>query len=495
MTSKIENVTKKFISDKCDEKGNIKASNIDTKTKQGVKSLHDIVKKGELLVVPSDTLCNSVENYVSTVEHHVKNDPVIILEVLIERVLNGTTLQLGRILQMGEDHNHWDRTKQALNNKKCHVPVLSGMEKDHKQVEEGQQVPLRPCAGADEANNGQLSHTLAQIVAATAELVDKEVKSMCKSTDELIHGIEEEVNKQPNIKDLIIFSSDITAMFPSLDIPECAKVAADEFLNSDLVIENIEDEELGLYLAVAADKDRLEELGVSDCVHTYEGTGKHPGITTKEILDRTPSTKTLFTAPVRKPSEHESRLMFALALELMINTAMEGHMYSFNGKIRRQASGGAIGNSLTGALSALYMLFWVRKFKKKLITASAGVPDFVLYLMKLYVDDCNYCCEALPPGARLIDGKIEIVQSEVEKDKEIPKDVRTAKIILEIASSIAGFIKLTADAPSLHPSGFMPLLDVQANVVNNVCQYKFYRKPCASPLFIPAEVIYAVFSI
>ena len=46
-------------------------------------------------------------------------------------------------------------------------------------------------------------------------------------------------------------------MFPSLDIAECAKVAADEFLNSDLVIENIEDEKLGLFLAVAADKDRL----------------------------------------------------------------------------------------------------------------------------------------------------------------------------------------------------------------------------------------------
>ena len=108
MKSKIENVTKKFISDKCDEKGNIKASNIDTKTKQGVKSLHDIVKKGELLVVPSDTLCNSVENYVSAVEHHVKNDPVIILEdkARTERVLNGTTIQLGRILQMAEDYNH-----------------------------------------------------------------------------------------------------------------------------------------------------------------------------------------------------------------------------------------------------------------------------------------------------------------------------------------------------------------------------------------------------
>ena len=125
MKSKIENVTKKFINDKCDEKGNIKASNIDTKTKQGVKSLQDRVKKGELLVVPSDKsgkLCvNSVENYVAAMEPHVKNDPVITLEdkARTERVLNGTTLQLGRILQMGEDHNHWDRTRQALTNKRA----------------------------------------------------------------------------------------------------------------------------------------------------------------------------------------------------------------------------------------------------------------------------------------------------------------------------------------------------------------------------------------
>ena len=113
---------------------------------------------------------------------------------------------------------------------------------------------------------------------------------MCKSTDELIQGIEEEVNNQPDIKDLVIFSSYITAMFPSLDIAECAKVAADEFLISDLVIENIEDEVLGLFLVVAADKDRLRELGLSDFVHTYEGTGKHPGLTTEEILKITAKT-------------------------------------------------------------------------------------------------------------------------------------------------------------------------------------------------------------
>ena len=86
----------------------MKASNSDTKTKQGFKSLNDIVKEGELLVAPSDTLSNSVENYVSAMEPHVKNDPGITLKdkARTERVLKGTTLQLGRVLQIGEDHNH-----------------------------------------------------------------------------------------------------------------------------------------------------------------------------------------------------------------------------------------------------------------------------------------------------------------------------------------------------------------------------------------------------
>ena len=120
MKSRIDTVRENYVKKKCDEKGNIKASNVDTKTKQGIKSLQDRAKKGELLVVPSDKsgkLCvNSVENYVAAMEPHIKNDPVITLsdKNTTERVLNGTTLQLGRILKMGENHNHWDSTKHIL---------------------------------------------------------------------------------------------------------------------------------------------------------------------------------------------------------------------------------------------------------------------------------------------------------------------------------------------------------------------------------------------
>ena len=39
----------------------------------------------------------------------------------IERELNGHTLQLGRILDLGSNHKHWDRMKKALVNKACHA--------------------------------------------------------------------------------------------------------------------------------------------------------------------------------------------------------------------------------------------------------------------------------------------------------------------------------------------------------------------------------------
>ena len=46
-------------------------------------------------------------------------------------------------------------------------------------------------------------------------------------------------------------------------------------------------------------------------------------------------------------------------------------------------------------------------------------------------------------------GKIEIVQDQIEADRQIPGDIRTAKIMQEIGNSISSFIKLTVDTPSI----------------------------------------------
>ena len=176
--------------------------------------------------------------------------------------------------------------------------------------------------------------------------------------------------------------------------------------------------------------------------------------------------------------------MFKIAFEILIKVAMSEHMYSFNGDLRKQKAGGTIGNVLTCAVAVLFTVWWCQKFLDKVNEACRDLSDFVVYLLKIYIDDQNLACEALPPGARLMDGKVTIVESEVEGDVQVPDDQRTAKILLEIANSVSNFIKLTSDCPSLHNSGFMPILDLQVKAENNKLIWKFYKKEVANPLLI-----------
>ena len=62
-----------------------------------------------------------------------------------------------------------------------------------------------------------------------------------------------------NIKEPLILLMDIAAMFPSLDIAEVARAVNEEFANSDFEIE-VDERELGLYLAIIFQKERRKEL-------------------------------------------------------------------------------------------------------------------------------------------------------------------------------------------------------------------------------------------
>ena len=95
---------------------------------------------------------------------------------------------------------------------------------------------------------------------------------------------------------------------------------------------------------------------------------------------------------------------------------MQNHIYSFAGKIWRQTEGGAIGNKLTGALATVWMLYWARIFKNNIQSATEDIPDFKFYFLKYYVDDGNMASESLPAGARLIDGKVKIIEEFIESD-------------------------------------------------------------------------------
>ena len=114
--------------------------------------------------------------------------------------------------------------------------------------------------------------------------------------------------------------------------------------------------------------------------------------------------------------------MFSLALEHLIKVTMNNHIYTFNGEIKRQVKGGAIGLMLTGWLACLYMIHWCKKLVSKVKDATADLPDFVLHMLKLYVDDGDVVSTALPPGSRLVNGKVVIKEEEVEVKFTVQSD-------------------------------------------------------------------------
>ena len=131
-------------------------------------------------------------------------------------------------MRMGEKWEHWPRRKSAITNHDCHVPVTIGLEKDHKPRVPGQPPKMRPVCLASEANNSQLSQVLAWIVNAITKFADKD-GVLCSSTEEMVASLEA-VNNDPDARNLSLFSTDVSGMYPALDIKVIAAWLAEEYI-------------------------------------------------------------------------------------------------------------------------------------------------------------------------------------------------------------------------------------------------------------------------
>ena len=83
-----------------------------------------------------------------------------------------------------------------------------------------------------------------------------------------------------------------------------------------------------------------------------------------------------------------------------------------------------------------------------------------------------------------MDGEVKPIEEDIDKDRDIPDDIRTSNILVEIANSISQFINLTVDSPSRNESGWMPLLDLRVQVQKNKIFYEFYKKKVSNPLLM-----------
>ena len=490
MKKRISAVAKEFIDKKCRKDGALENNNITAEVMKGVESLKKRSKEGEIVITMTDKSkkmsVNTRENYIQSMQQHIQEDEVLSWKEKekIENNLNGHTIQAGRILKVGENYGHEDRVKNALRNKNCHVPEMSGLAKDHKEgIDERVGPPSRPVVQADESNVCQLSHMMTEICQALAEEMDKTVQSVNRSTEDMLAETER-VNNSNEAKNLTVFSMDFKNFYPGLNVAECGKVVREEYLKSELKVD-VNVTEAGLYLAIVKEREELVSLGLGEVTHTRRReTGKKPGITTEEILKRGKSSVSKFTPPQRLPTQQEERLMTALVLENFIRVGMENNIYSFNSEIRRKSEGGGIGSDLTGAVATIRAIKFARDLKKKVEEAtrdSEALEDFKIHSQRCYVDDGKFITEALPPGSKVEEGKVVIDPEDEEVDAR-PNDERTAEIFKTLGNTISDDIEVTVDFPSNNLSGWMPILDCEVKVEDNKILYKFYKKPMASPL-------------
>ena len=466
LKSELKQVVIKYKNNHCDKFGNVIDNNLTETQLRDIKKLKQRIKDEGLTCGETDKTgkltLDTVDNLSKKMDKHVKDDKVLSDKEVkkIENKLNRHMESWVGILKPGEQNKQIRRVKSNLITKDNQIPILRGTSKDHKEAKDKTAGPdVRPIMGAIVGPNIGLSEIASIIVRKIADDADEGLVS--KSTEEVINKFENfnqrrMMNKSRKRK-LIIASMDIEKFYQSLLSANSSKIIRKMWETSDLSIQGIDMDKLIRYLGSHLQKEEIIEEGFEEILYTKEIkerkkkskytkkiSRKHVKNNTKKKdngkdtenrkLDKNETLDTLDTngsggadtpnamamkkdevkdkkkkktvemiKPKRNPTKKEERTLFGKALEIMIVTCMDNHIYQFGNKTRIQSQGGPTGLKLTGEIADCIMIDW----DKKLLTE---LKEYKL-LPEVYTrfkDDIQIVIESIAKGCRLEDGKIVV---------------------------------------------------------------------------------------
>ena len=398
----------------------------------------------------------------TTEEEHVKAQKIANAHAAFwSRILN-ISKSTGRNEEQGEK-NHI-RAKNNLIAENCELPPIYGLRKDHKKVEdETKGPPLRPVCSATSAYNSKLAHLMNKVLIQ----IWKGEEENCASTEELLAEFDK-LNKEGIPEKAFIGSADVVALYPSLDIKEVTRVVGEMIEESNVEIEGVDYNEIGMYLAVNNEREELEREGIDEMCHKrIAQRGRKPTLT-GQAKHSEEERRGKWHEPKRKPtSNKEKKKLLAEAIKIALKFILENHFYTFNREKKRQKEGGPIGLVVTDAIAKIYMTWWDRKVK-----AEAKKEGMEILLYRRYVDDIN------------IIARVSRGEREEYGEKE------GMELFKQIGNGIHKSIQLEIDYPEKHEDKKMPLLDVKVWMMERndrnkkVIMYEHYRKEMASRMKI-----------
>ena len=269
------------------------ASNLRGDEQAGLKSIESRIKAGNEIVMQTDKssrfAIDTSENYKIACTPHFEADEVTSMDECdkTEKLLSAHAVMWTRMLNAGVDVGQQTRIKNNMVNKDTPAPPLYGLRKDHKVLPVGEEVrgpPVRPVCGAKLSTNSKLSHILCTILDPVWKCPEN--TTCCMSTEEMLAEICK-ANNQLNGQQPIVGSSDVKALYPSLELGFTIDVVCEEFQNSQICVQNVDYKELGLYIAFNALRSRQDELGIETCCPERRNLmGRAPTITASSVAEK-----------------------------------------------------------------------------------------------------------------------------------------------------------------------------------------------------------------
>ena len=265
----------------------------------------------------------------------------------------------------------------------------------------------------------------------------------------------------PEDRDTVILSLDVSALYPSIDTSLADKSIYDMTLQSNINFEEVNYKEIGKIVRILCDDNEIRHHKLMNFVPTriLDLIGRkqkvHLTYLDHDVLDFKWVWRTS-----KIPSRRQVRRLIALFLAKTSCWIMDNHTYMFDDKIYRQSSGTPIGLQIAVNISRLVMVDWDQRMTTKLINVNIRMEVFMRY-----VDDVNLIL-------RVIKHHANQSQSDLE--------VETLNTVVPLADSIfPGVLKFESDIPSNHTDCKIPILDINCWPANKIIKFEFKKKRCS----------------
>ena len=334
---------------------------------------------------------------------------------------------------------------------------------------------VRPLCEANEAPNSRFSHFLSKILCDYADCIEDHHE--CKSSEEMRAALEDFNKFDRTVREnCVLLSMDVKALYPSMQWDDIVIAVQDMIVKNRMEIANVDWTEVGKYVAVMVPQDVIEQQGLVNVVPKRK-RNRTRHITINYLRNKKNNDN---WTVARKPGCRQKTKLLALAISTGVKLVMANHTYRVGDQYYLQASGGAIGLELTGAVSRAFMARWDRIYLGKV--KKAGIK---MLMYDRYVDDSNQLAEIAPPGSEynVLTGKLTGTSNQSETD-----EARTARILKEIANSVQNGIVMELDHPNKNDDKKLPILDMKVWLdEDKFAVYEHYEKPVANRQVVQAK--------